>query len=104
MFESPVQVEKLIHSCSTCAEAALVVAYADIAGCLKAPLEQRGDDLGRKIDQTDASIATALPSVTFFIKGRITDSHLRDACGIQSSADQFSMEIEEFATFKRAHL
>ncbi len=70
MLESPAQIDNLIHTSSAWAEATLAAARVDIAGCLETPQEQRDEDLGSIIDQADASVIAALPSVTFFEKGK----------------------------------
>ncbi len=64
MFESPSQIEILIHTSSAWAEATLAAACVDIAGCLETPQEQRDEDLGRNVNQADASVVATLPSVS----------------------------------------
>ncbi len=66
MLESQAQVENLIHTSSAWAVATLAAALVDIASCLETPQEQLDEALGPNIDQADASVVTALPSVTFF--------------------------------------
>ncbi len=70
MFESPSQIENLIHTSSAWAEATLAAARADIAGGLATPQEQRDEDLGRNVNQADASVIATFPSVTFSEQGK----------------------------------
>ncbi len=62
MFESPAQLENLIHPSSAWAAATLAAARADVAGRLETPQEQRDEALCRNMSQAAASVIAALPS------------------------------------------
>ncbi len=70
MFESPTQMENLIHICSVWSYITLATACADIAGCLQTPQEQQDEDLGHNFDQANAFCDCVNAVDYFFEQGK----------------------------------